>query len=293
MKKKKCLGVKANRQWTDSPRVAGQEDKDAEEPSGAGGNADASKDKAGDGGGASKAEDAAKEDAPAPGFLASLRGRAPGKEGAEGDPAASSGGKKRGGKRSSPSAKLSGVKIKGGGDVPTVLLAVGSAYLTGRLVNTVMRTLRGGGAPAPGSAGMERELARVQQKLRVLRESEQELQREKASWLQAKSALQEERAAAESRHADTLRQMEATLETALSRNNAEWGQKLKAVQDEANGKLAQVQAWQEELEKLRSEASQIRTLIEQVRSRSNSPSGRGRGQSPLSAGKENSLLSST
>merc|ERR1719396_310117 len=254
------------------------EDKAAEEPSGAGGNADASKD---------KAEDAAKEDAPAPGFLASLRGRAPGKEGAEGDPAASSGGKKRGGKRSSPSAKLPGVKIKGGGDVPTVLLAVGSAYLTGRLVNTVMRTLRGGGAPAPGSAGMERELARVQQKLRVLRESEQELQREKASW------LQEERAAVESRHADTLRQMEATLETALSRNNAEWGQKLKAVQDEANGKLAQVQAWQEELEKLRSEASQIRTLIEQVRSRSNSPSGRGRGQSPLSAGKENSLLSST
>merc|ERR1719396_135303 len=254
------------------------EDKAAEEPSGAGGNADASKD---------KAEDAAKEDAPAPGFLASLRGRAPGKEGAEGDPAASSGGKKRGGKRSSPSAKLPGVKIKGGGDVPTVLLAVGSAYLTGRLVNTVMRTLRGGGAPAPGSAGMERELARVQQKLRVLRESEQELQREKASWLQAKSRLQE------ARHADTLRQMEATLETALSRNNAEWGQKLKAVQDEANGKLAQVQAWQEELEKLRSEASQIRTLIEQVRSRSNSPSGRGRGQSPLSAGKENSLLSST
>merc|ERR1719262_1218788 len=215
------------------------EDKATEEPSGAGGNADASKDKAGDGGGASKAEDAAKEDAPAPGFLASLRGRAPGKEGADGDPAAFSGGKKRGGKRSAPSAKLSGVKIKGGGDVPTVLLAVGSAYLTGRLVNTVMRTLRGGGAPAPGSAGMERELARVQQKLRVLRESEQELQREKASWLQAKSALQEE------------------------------------------------------LEKLRSEASQIRTLIEQVRSRSNSPSGRGRGQSPLSAGKENSLLSST
>jgi archaellum component FlaC len=271
-----------------APKEAQKDNQASEEHST--GSKDASKDKAGDSpaskGEAAKDDAAAKVGASAPsggsggGFLAALRGRAPGKESAGGSGATL---KKRGGASGG----------KGGGDVPTVLLAVGSAYLTGRLLNTVMRALRGGAAPAPGSAGMERELARVQQKLRALKESEQGLQREKASWLQTKSVLQEERAAAESRHADTLRQMEATLEGALSRNNAEWGQKLKSVQDEANGKLAQVQAWQEELEKLRSEASQIRTLIEQVRSRSNSPSGRGPGQSPLSTGKENSLMSST
>ena len=98
---------------------------------------------------------------------------------------------------------------------------------------------------------------------------------------------------AETRHAETLPKMETTLQSALERNNNEWGEKLKVVKDEANTKLAQVQAWQEELEKLRSEASQIRTLIEQVRSRSNSPAGRGRGQSPFSTGKENSLMASS
>ena len=145
----------------------------------------------------------------------------------------------------------------------------------------------------PGSAGMERELARLQHQLQNLRDSEQEHRKEKVAWLKAKSAMQEEAAVAENRHAKTLHKMETTLQSALERNNSEWGEKLKVVKDEANTKLAQVQAWQEELEKLRSEASQIRTLIEQVRSRSNSPAGRGRGQSPFSTGKENSLMASS
>ena len=222
-------------------------------------------------------------------FLAVLRARAPGKEGssAAGGLKGSSGSKQ---KKGSAKTKKQGPR----GDVPTVLLAVGSAYITGRLLNALMRAARGrGGPPLPGSPGMERELARLQHQLETLRVSEQDHRKEKVAWLKAKSAMQEEAAMSENRHAETLSKMEATLQSALERNNSEWGEKLKVVKDEANTKLAQVQAWQEELEKLRSEASQIRTLIEQVRSRSNSPAGRGRAQSPFSTGKENSLMASS
>ena len=79
--------------------------------------------------------------------------------------------------------------------------------------------------------------------------------------------------------------MDAKLADALRRNNAEWRARMDEVREEADAKVAQVGAWHSELEKLRSEASQIRALIEQVRSRSNSPSA-GASRSP-GLGKEN------
>ena len=114
----------------------------------------------------------------------------------------------------------------------------------------------------------------MQRKLERLEAERQKLLEEQQAWSAEKVEAAQQLAA-----------MDAKLADALRRNNAEWRARMDEVREEADAKVAQVGAWHSELEKLRSEASQIRALIEQVRSRSNSPSA-GAGRSP-GLGKEN------
>ena len=101
----------------------------------------------------------------------------------------------------------------------------------------------------------------MQRKLERLEAERQKLLDEQQAWSAEKVEAAQQLAA-----------MDAKLADALRRNNAEWRARMDEVREEADAKVAQVGAWHSELEKLRSEASQIRALIEQVRSRSNSPS---------------------